>query len=115
MILRASLIAFLSLGFVSQAAVAKDLTHDAEHYVLLAQNAEKWATTDTFTISYQHENSPKQTAAKDVSSTNLVTASDVSIPLKKGEITKIFYERSGSLGVAGFASGRTIEVVWDGS
>ena len=49
MILRASLITILSLGLVSQAAVAKDLTHDAEHYVLLAQNGEKWAADDKVT------------------------------------------------------------------
>ena len=49
MILRASLITILSLGFVAQIAVAKDLTHDAEHYVLLAQNGEKWAADDKAT------------------------------------------------------------------
>ena len=49
MILRASLITFLSLGLVSQAAVAAELTHDAEHYVLLAQNGEKWAADDKIT------------------------------------------------------------------
>jgi arylsulfatase A-like enzyme len=49
MILRASIITFLSLGLMSQAAVAKDLIHDAEHYVLLAQNGEKWAADDKAT------------------------------------------------------------------
>ena len=30
------------------------------------------------------------------------------------EITKVFYDRSGSFGVTSFASGRTIEIVWNG-
>jgi len=41
MTLRASLIALLSLGLMSQVALAKDLTHDAEYYVVEAQNGEK--------------------------------------------------------------------------
>ena len=49
MILRAILITFLSLGLVSQAAVAKDLIHDAEYYVVEAQNGEKWAADDKAT------------------------------------------------------------------
>ena len=49
MILRASLIALLSLGLSSQAAAAKDLIHDAEHYLLLAQNGEKWAADNKTT------------------------------------------------------------------
>ena len=42
MILRTVLFAFLSLGLMSQAALAKDLIHDAEYYVVEAQNGEKW-------------------------------------------------------------------------
>jgi len=49
MILRVSLIAFLSLGLMSQVAVAKDLIHDAEYYVVEAQNGEKWASDDKAT------------------------------------------------------------------
>lgn len=49
MILRASLITFLSLVLASQAAFAKDLIHDAEYYVVEAQNAEKWASDDKAT------------------------------------------------------------------
>jgi arylsulfatase A-like enzyme len=49
MILRASLILFMSLGFLSQTVLAKDLTHDAEYYVVAAQNGEKWATDDKAT------------------------------------------------------------------
>ena len=49
MILRASLITFLSLGLMSQAALAKDLIHDAEYYVVAAQNGEKWASDDKAT------------------------------------------------------------------
>ena len=46
MILRASLITFLSLGLMSQGVLAKELIHDAEHYVLQAQNGEQWAADD---------------------------------------------------------------------
>jgi arylsulfatase A-like enzyme len=49
MIQKAGLITFLSLGLLSPVVLAKDLTHDAEHYVLLAQNGEKWATDDKAT------------------------------------------------------------------
>ena len=49
MILRASLITLLSLGLMSQAVLAKDLTHDAEYYVVAAQNGEKWASDDKAT------------------------------------------------------------------
>jgi len=49
MILRASLIAFLSMGLMSQVAFAKDLIHDAEYYVVEAQNGEKWASDDKAT------------------------------------------------------------------
>ena len=49
MILRASLITLLSLGLMSQAAFAKDLIHDAEYYVVEAQNGEKWAADDKAT------------------------------------------------------------------
>ncbi len=34
---------------MSQGVLAKELTHDAEHYVLLAQNGEKWAADDKAT------------------------------------------------------------------
>ena len=43
MILRASLITFLSLGLMSQGALAKELIHDAEYYVLEKQNGERWS------------------------------------------------------------------------
>jgi len=46
MILKAGLITFLSLGLVSQGVLAKELIHDAEHYVLQAQNGEQWAADD---------------------------------------------------------------------
>ena len=49
MILRVSLIIFLSLGLFSQGVLAKDLTHDAEYYVVAAQNGEKWASDDKAT------------------------------------------------------------------
>ena len=49
MILRASLITLLSLGLMSQVVLAKDLTHDAEYYVVAAQNGEKWASDDKAT------------------------------------------------------------------
>jgi len=49
MILRVGLIAFLSLGLMSQTALAKDLIHDAEYYVVEAQNGEKWAADDQAT------------------------------------------------------------------
>ena len=49
MILRTVFITFLSLGLMSQAAVAKDLIHDAEYYVVEAQNGEKWAADDQAT------------------------------------------------------------------
>jgi len=49
MILKASIVTLLSLGLLSCGAVAKDLTHDAEHYMLLAQNGEKWAADDKAT------------------------------------------------------------------
>ena len=49
MILRTGFIALLSLGMMSQGVLAKELTHDAEHYVLLAQNGEKWAADDKAT------------------------------------------------------------------
>jgi len=49
MFVRISLIMFLSLGVMSQAALAKDLTHDAEYYVVAAQNGEKWAADDKAT------------------------------------------------------------------
>ncbi|MDH3901989.1 MAG: sulfatase-like hydrolase/transferase [Xanthomonadales bacterium] len=49
MILRVSLITLLSLGLMSQAALAKDLIHDAEYYVVAAQNGEKWAADDKAT------------------------------------------------------------------
>ena len=39
----------MSLGFLSQTVLAKDLTHDAEYYVVAAQNGEKWATDDKAT------------------------------------------------------------------
>ena len=41
MIRRVSLITFLSLGLVAQGVLAQELIHDAEHYVLLAQNGEQ--------------------------------------------------------------------------
>ncbi len=34
---------------MSQGALAKELIHDAEHYILLAQNGEKWAADDKVT------------------------------------------------------------------
>jgi arylsulfatase len=49
MILRASLYTFLLLALMSQAAMAKDLIHDAEYYVVEAQNGEKWAADDKAT------------------------------------------------------------------
>jgi len=49
MILRVGLITFLSLGLMSQAALAADLIHDAEYYVVEAQNGEKWAADDQAT------------------------------------------------------------------
>ena len=49
MILRTVFITFLSLGLMSQAALAKDLIHDAEYYVVEAQNGEKWAADDQAT------------------------------------------------------------------
>lgn len=49
MIRRVSLITFLSLGLLAQGALAKELIHDAEHYVLLAQNGEQWAADDKAT------------------------------------------------------------------
>lgn len=49
MIRRISLITFLSLGLLAQGALAKELIHDAEHYVLLAQNGEQWAADDKAT------------------------------------------------------------------
>ena len=49
MILRTVFITFLSLGLMSQAALAKDLIHDAEYYIVEAQNGEKWAADDQAT------------------------------------------------------------------
>jgi arylsulfatase len=49
MIRRVSLITFLSLGLVAQGVLAQELIHDAEHYVLLAQNGEQWAADDKAT------------------------------------------------------------------
>lgn len=46
MILRTGLVTFLSLGLMSQGALAKELIHDAEYYVVEAQNVEKWAADD---------------------------------------------------------------------
>lgn len=78
-------------------------------------DARRWATTDTFTISYQHGNGPRTTIARDVKSIDLVTDIDVTVPLKQGELTKLYYDRSGSAGVWGFPSGRTIELMWNGT
>jgi hypothetical protein len=80
-----------------------------------AESARQWAKTDTFSIYVQHGNGPRTTLASNVRSTDLVTSHDIKVPLKKGEITKVFYDRSGSAGVAGFPSGRTIEIVWNGN
>jgi len=49
MIRKVSFIIFLSLGLLAQGALAKDLIHDAEHYILAAQNGEQWAADDKAT------------------------------------------------------------------
>ena len=73
------------------------------------KNAEAWAKTDTYSILQG------QTAiAKNVKSLDLVTKHEIEITLKKGA-NEIFYERSGSGGVGGYAEGRTIVVDWDGT
>jgi hypothetical protein len=39
-------IAGLIVGTISSAALAADIVHDSEYYVLEAQNAKKWAADD---------------------------------------------------------------------
>ena len=41
-----TLAAFALMGFSLQANAAKEIIHDAEHYILKSQNGEKWAAAD---------------------------------------------------------------------
>ncbi len=76
--------------------------------------AKQWATTDTYSI-HMESAAGTVTLIKDAPSKDIVTLQEIEIPLKRGEVVKILYDRSGSAGPGGFPEGRIIEFVWDGT
>ena len=39
-------------AFIASTAIAEDIVHDAEYYILKAQNGERWATEDKALVSF---------------------------------------------------------------
>jgi hypothetical protein len=91
------------------------------------ENARRWALTDKYYIAVAEGKDigpslggygvPKGVTliVDQAPSRDLVTAHEVELVLKPNVPTFIYYWRQGSAGVAGYPSGRTIEVVWDGT
>jgi hypothetical protein len=79
------------------------------------ENAKKWAVEDTYDIVWQIGDAQKQVLVHGAKSLGILSVQEVRIPLIKGEVVKVSYYRSGSLGPAGYVEGRVIELVWDGT
>lgn len=72
-----------------------------------------WAGTDLYQLEVSVGNGPRVPLVKNSESLGEMTFHEVEIPLKKGEIVKIYYYRNGSGGPMGFAGGRIIEFLWE--
>lgn len=78
------------------------------------ENAKRWATTDTYSIIVE-SGGQRTVLVKDAKSKDIVTVQEIEIPLIKGVPVRVMYNRSGSLGPSGFAEGRALDLVWDGT
>jgi len=79
------------------------------------QNAIQWSSVDTYNVFMTDSAGNRRDLVRNGRSLKAVTFQDLEIQLEAGRTVKIFYERSGSGGVGGFSSGRTVELTWDGT
>jgi len=78
------------------------------------ENALRWAKTDTYDIFLEGSRG-KTPIVSQAKSLGLITAQEVILKLKKGELLRLTYYRSGSGGPSGYPSGRILEILWDGT
>lgn len=84
-----------------------------------AANARLYAASDTYSVTYsissdaagKQFSGAEKSLIKDTKSLGFVTLHEVSIPMIKGHVTRIFYYRSGSGGPGGYYDGRVIDFI----
>ena len=77
-------------------------------------NATKWSKSDKYQVQAKDKSGKVTIIAADSQSLDFTTIHEVEIPMKKGEPVELTYWRNGSLGVGGYADGRTFIITWDG-
>lgn len=76
------------------------------------QMAAKWKDTDTYDLWMADSQGKTTFLAKGAKSLDYITFQEISIPLEKDKMVKVYYSRTGSAGVGGYPDGRTREFIW---